>query len=108
MNGDKGPFRAAVSGLKSSRDRALAVALAGPFVSGLSPSSLHNARVLPAGALLEGRALGLGTSLQILVPLQDLHHPGQVNIYIFKTCFPLLKNGHKNCPGDLTRVITLK
>lgn len=52
VNGDKGPFRAAVSGLKSSRDRALAVALAGPFDSGLSPSSLHDARVLPAGALL--------------------------------------------------------
>lgn len=57
-------------------------------------------------AELEGRALGLGTSLQILVPLQDLNHPGQV--IFFLTCFPLLKNGHKNCPGDLTRVITLK
>lgn len=52
MNRDKGPFRAAVSGLKSTRGRALAVAQAGAFDSGLNPRCLHNVGVLPAGALL--------------------------------------------------------
>lgn len=54
MNRDEGPFRTAVSGLKSTRGRALAVAQAvgGALDSGLDPSCLHNAGVLPAGALL--------------------------------------------------------
>lgn len=75
MNRDKGPFRAAVSGLKSTRGRALAMAQA--FDSGLNPSCLHNAGGAACrGFTSEGRLslkkehLGWERACR-LVPLQD-------------------------------------
>lgn len=108
MNRDKGSFRAAVSGLKSTRGRALAVAQAvGGFGFWLRPQlpTQHwgaACRGFASECRLSLKSTWAGSKPAGLFPFKT---PRASNFFFFFTCFPLLKSGHKNCPGDLTRVL---
>lgn len=111
MNRDKGPFRAAVSGLKSTRGRALAVAQAvggfGFWFRPQLPTRRHwgaACRGFASESRLSLKSTWAGTKPAGLFPFKT---PRASNFFFFFTCFPLLKSGHKNCPGDLTRVLLL-
>lgn len=109
MNRDKGPFRAAVSGLRR-------VAESEPWQKGsdggvlilvYAPAAYTRPGCCPLllrGGWARKKSTWAGNKLAGSCSPSRLASPGASNFYLFSSS-EKKKNGHKNCPGDLTRVL---